>query len=510
MLKFWFLKILLIIAVLLLIEDSWTEENEEEEMKTQVTLHFSADNRLPYDWFADWIVFDAFIRGVYGTLTYLTPNGLFDIEHEDSLIEYIQTDKGNPTQIIIGVRKGLYFESTEEKIEFTSEDIKFSYSIPFFLKHNDIFEKSDLMKIEGMKKIIAGETYSDDKVTGIEIIDKYTLKIYLSHADPNIITNLSTSKYPIVSKYFFLKRKNDELTPGLGKYRVLELNKNTGEVLLQRKISLKGYPDYIKFIASADNKGDVFWRDMWGNFDSRFKREVIDIPYGTVGVFFNYNSKLGKNKKFREAISLAINRKKLCDGSDSVIPNNQTLPNGYWGRIDLIENQNVELAKKMLSEIKDIPNPLIIASGANNEEHKKPHYVNLKQQLIDVGLNPVFSIAETYKPFETDLIVAGISVPYKYPSSVFQFFLEGSSFTNAYPLNDKNIKFLFEKLNLSNSDKEKIYYSKEISKYINENHIFIPLWDILTEFIINDKKIKSLGNQPGGMVFDIWKIKINE
>ena len=76
-----------------------------------------------------------------------------------------------------------------------------------------------------MEVIKAGEVYSEDKVTGIEILDRYTIKIILKYPDPNIITNLSTSKYPIVSKYFYLNKKNDDLTPGLGKYEVLKLIK---------------------------------------------------------------------------------------------------------------------------------------------------------------------------------------------------------------------------------------------------------------------------------------------
>jgi len=473
-----------------------------------VTLHFSADNRLPFDWFADWIVFDAFIRGVYGTLTVLTPNGLFDLEHQDSLLEYIMTENSNPKILILGLKKNLFFEKENIKMEFTAEDIKFSYSIPFFLKENDIFEKSDLMKIKGMKNIVASGEYDADKVTGITVIDKYTVKIELENIDPNIITHLSTSKYPIVSKYFFMNKKKDELSPGLGKYKVLFINKESGETLLQRKNHIDGYPNFVRFISSVDKNGDIFWRDMWGNLGDSFKKEIINIPYSTTGIFFNYNTKLGKNIKFRKAISLAINRNKLIQNSDNIIANYQALPNGYWGRIETEETYNIELAKQLISEIEDLPNPFIIAVGASEKELQKPYYIELKQQLIDIGLNPIYSKKESYKPFETEMIVAGIAVPYRYPASVFQFFVEGSSFINAYPKNDHILQSKFDKLNISSSDFEKLKYSKELSLYINDNIIFVPLWDTLTEFVINNNKIKTLGSQSGGMVFDIWKVQL--
>ena len=71
------------------------------------------------------------------------------------------------------------------------------------------------------------------------------------------------------------------------------------------------------------------------------------------------------------------------------------LPNGYWGRIEIEETYNVDLAKKLLSEIKDIPNPLVITVGASEKALLTPKYIALKQQLKDVGLNPIFSKKES-------------------------------------------------------------------------------------------------------------------
>ena len=105
-----------------------------------------------------------------------------------------------------------------------------------------------------------------------------------------------------------MKKNKKELAPGLGKYKVVGLNYETGEALIQRKVEVDGFPKFIRFISSEDQKGDVLWRDNWGDLGSDFKREIINIPYNTTGIFFNYNTKLGNNEKFRKAISLAINR----------------------------------------------------------------------------------------------------------------------------------------------------------------------------------------------------------
>jgi ABC-type transport system substrate-binding protein len=475
-----------------------------------LTLHFSADGRLPYDWYADWIVIDSFIRGVYGTLTYLTSNGLFMIDHEDSLLNSLETENGDPSKLILGIKKGLYFEKNGVKVEFTSKDLKFSYSIPFFLKEEDIFVKSDLMKIKGMDKIIPGEVYSDEKVTGITILDKYTIKIEFEYGDPDIIRDLSTSKYPIVSKYFYQNKISGELTPGLGKYEVIRTDKSTGEALLKRKIHVDGYPDYVKFISTVDKRGDILWRDMWGKLNSHYRQEIIKIPYGTLGVFFNYNSKLGNNKSFRKSINIAINRKKLCEGFPYLIPNYQVLPDGYWGRIEAEEQQDIFLAKQLLSKIKDIPNPLFITMGIglSGEELKKPYWNELKEQLKVIGLNPIYVEREGNKPFDTELVVSSIVVPFKDPKSVFQFFLDGSTFSKTYPKNDEIIRSLFYKLNATYKDEKRLYYAKKLSNYIYENNIFVPLFDVLSEYNINEERIETIGNQPAGMLFDIWKVKL--
>jgi ABC-type transport system substrate-binding protein len=470
-----------------------------------LTLQFSSSGKLPYDWNSEYIVFDSFIRSVYGTLTYITPNGLFDTEHEDSLLDYIETEKGDPSRLILGLKKGLYFEKDGEKIEFTAKDLKFSYSIPFFLKEEDLFEKSDLIKIKGMNKIIPGEEYSDEKVTGITILDKYALKIELKYPDPDVFTYLSTSKYPIVSKYFYQNKISGELTPGLGKYELMSSNKNTGEALLKRKKHIEGYPDYVKFVSSTKMRGDILGRgSRWGEIGTPYRKEITNKPQAIAGIFFNYNTKFGRNKLFREAINLAINRKKICNGFSHFIPNNQILPHEYWGRIEAEEQQNVALAKQLISKINDIPNPLIV-----NQEGPKPHetwFIELNNQLTEIGLNIVYR--KENKPYDSIIFISSLATPYKNPASIFQFFTEGSFFTNAYPKKDESLKSFLHKLNTTYKDEKRLYYAKQLSNYIYENNIFVPLYDVLSEFNINEERIETIGNQPGGMLFDIWKVKL--
>lgn len=488
-------------------EISMTSEMPQDS--NTLVLHFSADGRLPYDWYASWIVNDAFIRSVYGTLTSMTPNGLFNTDDEDSILDVIETESGDPTKLIFRIKKGLFFRSKNENIEATAEDLKFSYSIPFFLKKDDIFEKSDLLKIRGMDKIKSNGFYDENQVTGIHILDKYTIKIDLIHPDPNFITNLSTSKYPIVSKYFYLNKKRDDLTPGLGKYEIFFADKIQGEAILRRKSDIAGYPRYVKFISTNDARGDVLWKDMWGPLNDSYKQELIAVPYGTLGLFFNYNNDLGSNKSFREAIHLAIDRKLLCLGFPYLIPNSQALPNNYWGRIEVEDAQNSNKAKEILSKIGNIPDPFIIkVFGQSEKEMQKPYFSELKRQLKSVGLNPVYVVDDGDQKSDSTIFITGIAVPYVDPSSVFHFFSSGSFYENGYPKDDPIIKKLLSDLTKSHLDEEKIRYSKKISKHLYDQKFFVPLWDLLSVFNVNTERVSTLGDQPGGMRFDISQVQL--
>lgn len=475
-----------------------------------LVLHFTADNRLPFDWYADWIAYDAFMKGLYGILANVTPNGLWSTDSE-TLLDTIETENGDASKVILGIKRGLYFKKDNVEKEFTSEDLKFSYSIPFFLKEPDIFEKADLLKIIGMEDITAGEVYSEEKVKGITIINKYAIKIELKYPEPDFIKNLATTKYPIVSKYFYENKKADELTPGLGKYDFQSSNKNVGEAVLKRKIFVKNFPTYIKFISSPDKSGDILLENIWGNKneDINYRKEIITNSYGsyTMGIFFNYESNLGKNPLFRKAINYAFDRNKICENIEYLIPNSEVLSHGFWGRIDTDDEQNIEKARNIISSLKNIPNPLVIKIfGQSEEELEMPQYKEIIKQLEKIGINPIFS-KETN---DFSMFIGGIVAHYKDPSLIFQYFVEGAYFEFAAPKKDINIKYLFDMLNKSYNDQDRIYYARRLSKYFKDNNILVPLWDFLRVFHINQNKIETIGDQPGGTQFDIWKVKFKE
>ena len=53
-------------------------------------------------------------------------------------------------------------------------------------------------------------------------------------------------------------------------------------------------------------------------------------------------------------------------------------------------------------------------------------------------------------------------------------------------------------------------YAKDLSFHLYLNNYFIPLWDLLSLFNVNTERVLSLGEQPGGMRFDISNVKLKE
>lgn len=119
---------------------------------------------------------------------------------------------------------------------------------------------------------------------------------------------------------------------------------------------------------------------MWGDIGSSYKRQIVPVPYGTLGLAFNFKTKLGKNLKFRKAIASAIKQKNLCSGYDYLIPNVQVLPNNYWGRAHLKEEYEPKESQKILSTLRDIPNPFLIqVFGQTERELKKKLFCSVKK-----------------------------------------------------------------------------------------------------------------------------------
>ncbi len=492
--------------------DFSTKQNIDEN-KT-ITLHFTSDNSLPYNRNVPFITYDTFTESVLGLLAEPTNSFLPSFKEGVAVLSYAEP-LDEPSVIHLKLKKNLYFDDGVDRWEATSEDLRFSLARFFFSKINTNY-RNLLSNIEGVEKIQPGTKYDPDLIPGIKIINKYEVSIKLKTIDPLFVEHISHVGTPLVSMKTltdnYLDWKN--VPVGVGAYKIIYANNVTGETILQKRTD-SHYPNaqkYIRFLSSKDDEGDIFWKDMWNLDPKQYKQETLKITYGTLAIFFNYENKLGNNENFRKAISLAINRDELVKGFSYLKKNSEIIAVDTWGRSDLDKKQNIELAKKYLSKV---PKELIkdkievFLSGQNQYALSKPYFTKLKQQLESIGLKLIFKLDDSNVKVDSCMNITGIGATYKDPAYIFGYFRKGSWYHKNYPKNDAYIESEFSKLMNATTIESKSEISKNLSTYLTENAIVVPLWDLYTFYTYNTKKItaQSFYIQPGGLRFKVWEVK---
>ena len=510
------IKIIYIISGFFIIDVAFSEENKFNIDPNQlITLHFTADNRLPYKVGVPFISYDTFTEAVHGLLIEATDSNLSDFDNKISLLEYAEPNKDDPTVIHLKLKKNLYFNDGNTSWEATADDLKFSMA-RFFFTDLEINAKHRLSNIIGVEKIKSGSKYDPDLIKAISVINKYEITIRLKKVDPSFIEKISHVGTPLVSiktlkeNYFSWKK----WPVGVGPYQVIFSDSVTGETILENRSDSK-FPEaqkYIRFISSSNNEGDIFWKDMWELDPKKYKKKILKVSYGTLGIFFNFDSPLGRNENFRKAISFIINRDEIVNNLDSIIKNSEIIPISIWGRANLDKKQNLALAKEYINKV---PKSLLEGTieintfGQNNNAINDQNFVRLKNQIEELGIKISFKLDDGKLKLGSPMHIVGIQAIHKDPSYVFGYFRKGSFYKNSYPKDDKFIEDNFNRLMNSIDTKEKSMISVRLSTYLTESAIVVPLWDLYSIYLYDSKKIDiaTFHTQPGGMRFKIWEVK---
>lgn len=510
-------KIVVAITCALLLGKVNAQENSKrpiiDEAKT-ITLHFTSDNRLPYKIGVPYISYDTFVESVLGLLAEPTNSFLPSFKDSVAVLSYAGP-VDDPSVIHLILKKNLYFDDGEKRWEATADDLKFSLSRFFFSKFNTN-AKHMLSNIEGVENIEPGQPYDPKLIPSINVVNKYELTVKLKTVDPLFVEHISHAGTPLVSittlkdNYFSWK----SYPVGVGAYRVIYSNPADGETILKKRHDAS-YPNaqkYIRFISSQDNEGDIFWKDMWQLDKSKYKQEVLKITYGTLGIFFDYESKLGQDENFRRAISLAINRDELVSGIQYLRKNSEIIPVDTWGRAEIDKKQDLELAKKYLSKVPKelLKDPIEINTfGQNKDALEKSYFIKLKEQLESIGIKVNFKLDDGKLRLDSPMYIVGIEATYKDPAYVFGYFRKGSFYKTGYPIQDKYIEEEFSELMKATTIDSKAEISKKLSNYLTESAIVVPLWDLYSVYNYNTKKIdaQTFYVQPGGMRFKVWEVK---
>lgn len=324
------------------------------------------------------------------------PSGKFNPIYSDSVYDswvaglvfegLISNDEqGNPTPLIakewkvsedgktytFTLNQGVKFS---DGTELTAEDVAFTYTA--------ICDPSyDGPRADAVSKLVGYKEYNEDKegkvkeVSGIKVIDKYTISFTLTEPKAPAIYDFG---YGIMPKHIYnfekgnIKPLKDKfLTPvGAGPYLLKSYKAGQEIVFEKNKNYWRGEPKIAQIIMKVTNSDTSVQELSAGNvdidkietkpevIDSVKKAEFIDIysypanAYRYIGL--NLRDEKFKDKKVRQALAYGLNRKALVDGFYKGLADvcNAPVSKVSWAYTNEVNQYeyNVEKANKLLDE----------------------------------------------------------------------------------------------------------------------------------------------------------------
>ena len=263
----------------------------------------------------------------------------------------ISDDKKN---IIFYLKKNVLWH---DGVEFTAEDVKFTY---------------EFMVSEDTPTVYDGDFRVIDNV---EIIDKYTVKIVYKEVLATALNSWGIWMMPKHALKGKPSKSNLQRNPiGTGPYKLEKWTPGQSVILTSFHDYFEGRPHIEKiFIRIIPNQTTQFLELLNGSIDIMGltpKQEALDTKNGKYQNHYNtysfldfsysyigYNLKKGifGEKKFRQALSHAIDKQKIVNGllyGKGYVAEGPYKPDSYWYNTKLPKIEyNIEKSKALLKEI---------------------------------------------------------------------------------------------------------------------------------------------------------------
>ena len=332
------------------------------------------------------------------------------------------------------LREGVLFHNGEE---MTSEDVAFT------------FGSQILTGEDAPGKAVGGAFLSN--IESVEAVDRYTVRITAKSPDALLLTRFANNPTQIISKKAYMESDGWEefskMPVGTGPYRIVEFTDNV-RIVLERfedywgedagaasRIEFRYVPELSTRIAGLrSGEFDIITEippDQADAIDAMSGVKVVGGPVLNIyGMFFDEtNSSPMKDKRVREALTLAVDRELLVE---TLFSNLTTIPRNWqmrvFGDMYLADYPGVEYnpqrAKELLKEANYQGEKIIYRS--------LPGYYTLEQTVAeavtqmwqDIGVNVELQIKENWSQITEDNderhIINGSFSAY-YPDPVGQF-----------------------------------------------------------------------------------------
>ncbi|WP_408098777.1 ABC transporter substrate-binding protein [Peredibacter sp. HCB2-198] len=481
-------------------------------MSTPLKLYFGEDSKAPYHIHAGGIVLSTFNSAVRGQLIKvddklnLKPSHLKDFKFDYKSNTYT-----------LQLRDNLYFHNGRK---VTSQDLEFSLLRGFFSPDKSFFN-TYLYQIEGLDKIKAGDKFYSGIVSGIKLINETTISVLLSSPNPAFLHTLTVPYFSLVPKE---ELHDDYLTwksipVGAGQYRVK--HPFDGEKTIIEKISdQSASPKEVWFLANLKNNRPDISLERHSIDKKNLEAFSSSLPGNVRVLEFSRINELSRDEDFKKALDSILYREEFSNKELGISPINQLLPSHFWGRI----KQEASFAKSKKEILEKLPNKYkgkklkaIVFSGPELSEKNKFYVTKITNLLNKYGLDIEFVPNDEKFISKTTAESAAISMfgmvcDYIDPLIMFSAYRKNSHANYYLPSDTLINEYEARYMKAANAKKfdERISLVSDLSSYVKNNSIIIPIAEEKTTFYFNREKIVDVGNQPHPISLNIENIKLRE
>ena len=411
------------------------------------------------------------------------------------------------------------------------EDIEFAL-VKNFISNHPNSDKRLYTEIKGTDKLKIGQKFKSGMCDGIKKLDDSRLEIVLSQSNPTFLYTMgamSTFIAPIEDfkdDYFTFKG----IPRGTGPYKIAWSSPNDSQVRLERKKINKEIIDSTRYPLSIDiyDHGEAKLRKVdlaagagTNGLEEEDGYEFVanSIPTIVQMLDFNFDNQYGQNKKFRKAVSLAINRKEIFKGYKNTTEVHELVPTGYYGRSNGKFEHNPEKAKKIVKShflnSFSPKKPLLGFFHGKKGNKKLPKYIKaIQKQLSDVGIYIDFIGSEIvpFKSLPQNYVMGsfGNITSFVDPLAPFSMYLvEGSDLVGNADQSDQKAKDLYKKAAKATTQEERAKFISQLSSHFQKNFIALPLEQRGSFFAYNVDTIEPLNEQNTffAINYDLIKMK---
>ena len=416
------------------------------------------------------------------------------------------------------LKEGLHFHNGRKA---TAVDLEFSILRSFFTSKRS-YSWAFFNSIKGIGDIQEISRFKSGLVSGVRITGHDELEITLKSPNPSFLHSLARPMFSLVPEEE-LEESDYEVWKkwpiGVGNYKISKVDQKKQYFTLE-KIASSG-PDLIEVHFSSEASGvDLILEQIKDSDEYRtvFSKKSLSVA----NIMFNYNSDLGKNIHFREAIHYGIDRDSLANSSLAFVANKQFLASHLWGRIEeegQEESTDIVKAKALLARVKSVLKGEVIkipifGSSIHFENEKTPEHLKIiEDQLKEIGLavkffkshDKYFDKNDKETPFRIVSLGADIADP------IILFNLMKGKESPLWPHfapNDHVYHQLLGEIEKTDSLKNKVLATKNLSQYFYDNKISVPLFEEKGFVSFKVSKVKSLGSQEGGLTFYLNRVQL--